>query len=44
LGGVRFALIDLIEQPQDIGPFRRHPDIVCPHPNTEILIFTKEES
>jgi hypothetical protein len=31
-----FALIDLVEQPQDIGSLHRHPDVLCPHPNTKI--------
>jgi hypothetical protein len=38
-----FALIDLVEEPQDNGSFSRHPEVVGPHPNTKILIFTKEE-
>jgi hypothetical protein len=29
---IAFALIALVEQPQDIGSLRRHPDAVCPHP------------
>jgi hypothetical protein len=38
-----FALIDLVEQPQDIGSLLSHPDVLCPHPTSKILIFTKEE-
>jgi hypothetical protein len=38
-----FARIDLVEQPQDIGSLRSHPDVLCPHPTSKILIFTKEE-
>jgi hypothetical protein len=26
-----------------LGHYRRHPDVLCPHLNTKILIFTKEE-
>jgi hypothetical protein len=35
--GVRIAFSGLVQQPQDIGSFPRHPDVVCQHPTPKFL-------
>jgi len=37
-GTKALALIDLVEQPRDIGTLRSHPDVVCSHPNSKFYL------